>query len=363
MDTQAGVYLHIPFCKRKCNYCAFVSYCNTERIEAYADALIEEIRSRGDGSTVSTVYVGGGTPSLLTSEQVARIMTAVREAHAVTQDAEITIEVNPESVTEEWAKACLQAGVNRVSVGVQSFSDEVLRKAGRLHNGETALKAIEILQKVGFSNISADLIIGLPSQTATQLYQDVTRLALSGVTHVSVYGLSVEEGTPFSQNGVTADDDEEAIRYENAVKLLQKYGFLRYEVSNFAMDGYESRHNVKYWFGVPYYGYGVAAHSLVRGERLENTSDLDAYLQGAKEKTRITLTHDDERLEALIFPLRTKWGVDLASYEKRFGVDLTKSKAVELARLKDFLTVREGKLLLTDRGYYVQDAVLAQLTN
>lgn len=284
---ELGLYIHIPFCKQKCLYCDFPSYSHMESLyESYIDALCREITGQGvlfSGHQVNTIYIGGGTPTLLPLPLLLQVIATVKTSFYVTPDAEVSMEANPGTVDGSMLADLRAHGVNRLSFGVQSFTDALLQEAGRIHSGDEGVAAVRAAQQAGFSNINIDLMYGLPLQTLTN-FQDSLRLAVDlAVPHISVYGLKVEEGTPFAHRFAAnslmlpAEEEEEAM-YEETVRFLPQCGYERYEISNYAAPGHLCRHNLKYWHYSSYLGLGAAAHSFINRERLANTRDVRTYI-------------------------------------------------------------------------------------
>lgn len=362
-----GLYIHIPFCIRKCAYCDFVSFSDMEaQFDAYLDALISEMRSY-HGAAVDTVFIGGGTPTALGAAQLARLFAAVRENFDVAAGAEFTIEANPGTVTDEKISTVLSGGVNRVSVGVQSFNDRELRAIGRIHDAKTAYDTVISLDKAGFSNISIDLMASLPYQTLESLKNTLDTAVSLPIKHISVYSLIIEDNTPIKkkyEDGSYAmpDEDEDREMYRYTAEFLKKNGFCRYEISNYKKPGFESRHNLKYWDCDEYIGIGLAAHSYVNGVRYYNTSDMEKYLVGICREGEERLTSEDMRGEFMMLGLRKTSGVSAAEFKKRFGAEL---EAVYGDIIKRYvalglLAYTDGRLRLTERGLDVANTVMCE---
>lgn len=328
-----GLYVHIPFCRQKCGYCDFISFVvGDEAIDSYVTVLCAEIVAQGGlfasggRRRVDTIYLGGGTPSLLTAEQVERIFSSLRAAFAVDETAEITIEANPGTVTQDKMTAWRRVGINRVSLGIQSLQDHVLAKAGRIHGRSEALRCLQELRQAGFVNLSADLIYGLPGQKLDDVVQDCRELVRLGLEHLSVYGLTVEDDTPFrqlQQQGRLALPEEEVedAMYEAVVHELESAGYERYEISNYCRSGHYSRHNSKYWRFAEYLGLGAGAHSFVSGRRWANPAELEEYLQVEWPGFSLPdqLDPDIQQGEYIMLALRTRQGVDAEDYQRHFG--------------------------------------------
>ena len=323
---MAGLYIHIPFCKTRCLYCDFFSTTQFERIDAYVDKLIEEIhlRKHTTHQAIQTIYIGGGTPSLLPSPHIERILEAIGIEHM----DEITMEINPGDANKTYLQALYQAGIQRLSIGIQSFQDELLKTIGRRHNAQQAIQTIHSAQEVGFKNISIDLIYALPTQTMEQWKADIEMAVQLGIQHISSYGLIYEEGTSLThlleQGAIEPiDEDIENEMYDYLCERLQQAGFEHYEVSNFALPGYKAIHNSNYWNGTPYIGIGAGAHSYYKRIadddtqyiRSSNPNDLDAYmacnLQQDTWREKEILTPIDRYNEYIMLALRTNQGISL----------------------------------------------------
>lgn len=368
--NMAGLYVHIPFCKSRCIYCDFYSTTREAEKEAYVTALCREIAARKQEfahTRVRTIYIGGGTPSLLSSEQLNRILSKLHEEYDVAEDAEVTVEMNPEDID---APRIWGGSINRVSLGIQTFDEGLLRFLRRRHSAERAVEAVRNLQQAGIRNISIDLIYGLPGQTMELWERDLDKAFELGVQHLSAYALSYEEGTPLwqmRQQGKVKETSEilSVKMFELLCKRAKEAGFLHYEISNFAQPGRESRHNSSYWTGEPYLGFGPGAHSYDgRRTRRANNADLSAYLQAeVAPATFETLTNEELYDEAVMCGLRTARGIDLCEVERRFGLqrsDYLQQMAhphIEAGRL----VVKEGWLHLSEDALMVSDDIMSDL--
>ena len=332
---MAGIYVHIPFCVSRCIYCDFYSTTyGREVMERYVDAVCNELTLRRDyveGETVSTVYLGGGTPSLLSSEMLSRLFARIDSEYSLDANAEITIEANPDDLNAELVCSLPSMGVNRISIGVQTFDDEKLRILRRRHTGEQAVRAVEQCYNGGIKNISIDLIYGLPAQTLDMWEEDLKRAFSLPISHLSAYSLMYEEGTALwklrKQHQVCEADDGLSLEmYEMLMNYASKNGMEHYEISNFALPRMASRHNSSYWNGSLYLGCGPSAHSYNRKTRRWNTSDLKAYIEanGDVEQKNLTLGEilDDATLfnDLIITSLRTSAGLSLTSLKEKFGM-------------------------------------------
>lgn len=361
--TNVGVYVHVPFCKAKCRYCSFVSTVNPSGQSLYVGRVTEEIASFRDGLKADTVYFGGGTPSCLYPGALTEIFAAIKNKFAVTGNAEITCEANPESATPEFLEECLKIGVNRLSFGLQCADDGVLKKAGRLHDVAAFVRAVKMAKLSGISNISADFIIGLEGETRDILKKTLDLIVENDIRHVSAYSLSVEKGSIMFRSDYRPDEDAMADDYAFAVDYLRQAGFSRYEVSNFSKNGQISRHNYKYWTHAPYVGFGPSAHSYYDNYRVANTDNIAAYLSGRNERTKEFIDLDQKREETVMLRLRLAEGLDLSEYEKEFGEDLLKQKSAEVKKLSGLgvIGINGERLFVTDKGEYVLNSIITEL--
>ncbi|MCH5155501.1 MAG: radical SAM family heme chaperone HemW [Clostridiales bacterium] len=361
VGKKYGVYIHIPFCKAKCKYCAFVSTPDFSLQKSYVSALLGEInRCQLKGSDVDSIYIGGGTPSCLYSGGIAEILTAVKNNFNVLSDAEITVECNPESVDDAFADECKESGVNRISMGLQSQCTVVLLASGRIHTLEQYKTAIDILSR-RFDNISSDIILGLPLQDISDIEQSLN--LMTELKHVSVYALSVEQGTPLYTEGYSVDDDMIADFYDCACKKLIGMGFYRYEVSNFAKIGYESRHNNKYWNCMPYIGFGVAAHGYDgKRTRYKHGDDISEYICSPVAESYL-LTDRDMYNEYVMLRLRTERGIAIDEFKKRFGYDFCERNADILNKLQSegLIVCADGAVKIAPDRLYVMNSIIEQL--
>lgn len=376
MKNEFGLYIHIPFCRQKCFYCDFPSFAGQEKkIDRYLQALEQEfalLRQRpyqkdGAGDTERkfaprTIYIGGGTPTALNAHQLKKLLEIVQKYVAVAEAEEFTVEMNPGTVDREKLLLLQQAGVNRLSVGVQSFDDHCLQKIGRIHTAQEAVNTIELAHNLGFGNISLDLIYGLPQQDREILTQSVERALALPVQHISIYGLQLEEGTVFQRIAdmgklqLPADELVEAM-HDYIVEKLPEDGYQRYEISNYAMPGYESKHNLSYWQDVEYLGLGSGAHSYWQGVRYENPREIDDYLGAIGEgKLPATLEEQVDRQahmeEYCFLGLRTAAGIDKNLFQQKFGVDLftVYGRTIEKLMAQDLLQHTARGIALTPLG-------------
>lgn len=365
-----SLYLHIPFCLRKCAYCDFPSYAGrTADIPAYVEALAGEIAQAGgrwQDRRVETVFFGGGTPSVLNGEQLRRLTEAVFAAFPVAPDAEISMEANPGTLTTGKLRAYREAGVNRLSIGVQALNDRLLQSIGRIHTRDEAVRAVEAAQATGFDNVNVDLMYGLPAQTVEDFSDSLGQALTLGVQHLSLYSLIVEEGTPLFlrvRNGEPIPGDEETLTMQHeAARLLADHGLERYEISNYALPGRECRHNLTYWRRGEYLGLGCAAHSLMEETRFSNPSSLTRYLSGERETERQPLDDGDRLEELVMLSLRTREGMDLTQYRRLCPGNLCHADAlIERMTREGLAESTADRLRLTERGMDVLNAVIEAL--
>lgn len=348
----AGLYVHVPFCKRKCLYCDFYSAADMFRADDYVRAVIRNILAAG--LTYDTVYFGGGTPSLLTDEQISAVLSAAD----ISDGAEISMECNPESADFAYLCGLKSAGVNRVSFGIQSLDDGELAALGRLHNADNACEAVLSAYRAGFENISADIMLATPMQTLKSLNRTFDRLLKLPISHVSAYLLKVEKGTPLSFDGLllekVPDEDETADMYLTAAERLSAAGFEQYEISNFARKGFECRHNLKYWRCEEYFGIGPSAHSFLDGERFYCSPDTEKFISDSSQE-RVSLgTGGDPEEKAMLALRLTKEGLRLEDFPE------AESRAEPL--LKSGLVKKEqGALMLTAEGCLVSNEIICRL--
>ena len=348
------VYIHIPFCLKKCLYCDFYSITDKSLITAYTDTLIEEIKSH-KGEKTQTVYIGGGTPTSIRDE-LLRIVDAVNETFILADDYEFTVEANPGVVDESLFKSLFRKGVNRISLGVQSFNDDELKSLGRIHNSDDAIKSIDMIKGAGFTNFSIDLMFAIPGQTIESLLSSLDWIKKLSPPHVSVYSLILEEGTPFYDMELQLpDEDTEREMYYLITDELKKCGLSRYEISNYAKPGFESRHNTGYWRDTEYIGLGAGAHSYKNNQRYENASDVCLYINGGGRKTEVIDIDENERaLELFMLGLRMTEGVE---YNGEF------SERVNPLIEKGLLKTENGRLKLTDKGTDLANLVFMEFLN
>lgn len=372
METKPiGLYVHIPFCKKKCNYCDFCSVvCDGDRITRYTENLIREIESykRNPKIIIDTVFFGGGTPSVLDAGSFLRISSAIYESFDVALDTEFSVEVNPATLTDEKLSAFRKAGVNRISIGLQSIHENEMKILGRIHTYEDFLKTFHMVRAAGIKNINVDLMYGIPEQTVSSFKKTLDAVIALSPEHVSAYGLIVEEGTPFYQNRDKLrlpDEETEYDMYLMADKILAESGYGHYEISNYSGLEYQCRHNIKYWRDEEYIGVGLAAHSYYLGKRFYNTESFDEYFEefGAKYRKEENANVGLDKFEYAMLGLRLSEGISLAEYKKLFGESFASGNEDKLdAYIKaGFMNIENGRLFFTAKGFYISNAIMAEL--
>ena len=364
---MAGIYIHVPFCRHKCSYCDFVSFPDKmEYAEAYMACLYKELKMRGDelkDYTFDTVYFGGGTPSYIPPKLILGAMNQIKKCFRLAKNAEITLELNPGTIGEAKVKTYLQAGINRFSIGLQTAIDSQLADLGRIHNARDYVYATKLLKGQDFST---DVMLGLKNQTKEDVRKTIELAHACGSKHISMYALTVEDGTPIYTdylNGELPDSDEVAEMYEYGVKLLKELGYERYEISNFAVPGYESKHNLNYWKRGEYIGVGVSASSFMQGKRFTNTFDLDEYMKCVISGFYPAVTSEqvdeaDAKFEFIMLALRTKYGVNMKEYKEKFNVSLAEDFPNALQKTAKYLELDGDILRIKDEYLYVQNSVL-----
>ena len=373
-----AIYLHIPFCKRKCAYCDFASWSGREgQWRQYFDALVTEIRHWSeitdfgllkDRFLVKTLFIGGGTPTLVAPEYISELIRACRGLARFSEDIEITLEGNPGTISPDKLAVYRRAGVNRLSLGAQSFDDGLLESLGRIHTAKEIVESVHMARDAGFDNLNLDLMYALPGQSVRQWLDTLERAIETGVEHLSAYSLIVEEGTPMASRvmrGEAVMPDDEAVNamQRAAIDRLSRAGYCRYEISNYAKPGRACRHNLVYWNRGDYLGLGCAAHSMVDECRFCNPATLEDYLSGARREDFQRLTRQDAMEETVMLSTRTTRGLDLAAWRLRYGrpFERGRERVIERLRGAGLIDVSDGHLSLTTTGMEVQNAVVLEL--
>ena len=377
--NNLGLYIHIPFCRKKCKYCDFLSFpCTSEQVyREYVTALCMEMDSRREDCesyVVDSVFIGGGTPSLISPEDIRRLMDTVRKDFHLAEDAEITIETNPASITQAKLDAYLASGINRISIGIQSFDNHILRRLGRLHDKNEAFQKIQMVRKSGFTNINIDLMFGIPEQPMKTWLDTIRQGIFLGPQHISLYSLQLEKGTPLYkevyEDKLFAPTPEILDRemYHEAIRLLRPAGYVHYEISNTAFPGKERKHNLKYWSYDEYLGLGPGASSFFGGQRFKNHGKMNRYIDAIKkhqvpmDERSIERYSEQEEMGIYVFTgLRKAEGISLDDFRQRFERDLfSVYDPAILRRYKGLLKLSENQLYLTDAGMDVSNTVMAE---
>lgn len=366
-----GLYVHVPFCLKKCAYCDFCSFISADfpKRSEYLDALCREIDSYANkGIFLDTIFFGGGTPSLLSGDDFLKIVEHIRSSFTLSENPEFTIEANPKTLTEENLSAYISAGVNRVSLGLQSANKNELSALGRIHTYEEFLESYELLRKCGIENVNVDLMYGIPEETKDSFLNTLNKVTALSPEHISVYGLILEEGTPLYESIDSyrmPTEDEECDMYYLAADFLRERGYFHYEISNYAKAGFECRHNLKYWHCEEYIGVGLAAHSYFDGKRFGNTTDPYAYLDSKSGiiTTEEALDSDSAAYEFVMLGLRLRDGFSLSEYKALFGKDFLHGREQKIAQFTGagYITLSNDRIALTEKGFYVSNSILNEL--
>lgn len=375
---MAGLYIHIPFCMKKCNYCDFISYTDKADcfVVSYCDALKKEMQFYSQSMRsylFDTVFIGGGTPSYINQKHIVGILNSLKEHFYIEKNAEITIEANPGTLNEEKLFAYKNAGINRLSLGVQSMDDDVLKVIGRIHNSSEAENSFHLARECGFDNINIDIMYALPTQSLESYKATLNKIVELSPEHISAYSLILEDGTRLERMCKAGEvelpnEDEAYLMHREGIAFLTENGYKRYEISNYAKEGYECKHNLNYWQNGEYLGLGVAAHSAVRinGKinRWANSSDIEAYIDSHQNKSmQEVISKDEEMFEFLMLSLRKTDGFSLTEFKNRFGISFFDKykKQAEVLKNKDWLTFSGDRLKLTDEGLDMQNEALTEL--
>ena len=370
-NSPMEIYIHIPFCIRKCDYCDFLSGPSGPKEQAdYVQALLREIQAveEGEGRSVSSIFIGGGTPSVLDERLLGDILREIRNRLKMEEDAEITIEVNPGTANIGKLQAYREMGINRLSIGLQSPEDRELKILGRIHNYGQFLETYQEARTVGFDNINIDLMSAIPDQTYEGWVKNLRTVAELEPEHISAYSLIVEEGTPFAARKLNLpDEDTEYNIYEATAQILKEYGFEQYEISNYARKGRECRHNVGYWTRQDYLGFGLGASSLYGKERFANTADMKKYLENSKNPEKIrekepSLTREDEMAEFMFLGLRMTKGISKADFQRCFGctIESVYGEVLEKYESMELLLEKDGRIFLSREGIHVSNSIMAE---
>ncbi len=369
---KIGLYVHTPLCLKKCNYCDFCSYpvAGADWRGLYIDKITAEIESyNGKNIKLDTIFFGGGTPSLLTAAEFKRICNSINNTFEIDENVEVTLEANPKTFIRENLKEYISCGVNRLSIGLQSIHENELKILGRIHNFDDFIIGYNLARDMGIKNINVDLMYGIPAQTKESFSKTLDCVLSLKPEHISLYGLILEEGTPFWEikNELNIpNEDEECDMYYIAAEKLRSNGYSHYEISNYAKDGYKSRHNLKYWHSQEYIGVGVSAYSYFNGERYGNSSDISEYLSEKSKKYnyREAIDRTTEMYEYVMLGLRLKEGISLLNYKEYFGEDFMNAERIEKISKYinlDYMIIDQDRISLTERGFYISNSILTEL--
>ena len=375
MMEKLSLYIHIPFCVKKCEYCDFYSLCDLSLREKYVNALIAQIkdfRSEAKNKLVDTIYFGGGTPSLLSGDAMLRIMKTIRSVFRVAEEAEISMEANPGTLNPEKLSAYREAGINRLSLGLQSADPRELKRLGRIHTREEFESSFLLARLEGFQNINVDIMYALPDQTEQTLSDTLDYVIALDPDHISFYGLKIEPETPFGKDETIEDalpvEDTQADMYLNSVEKLENAGFLQYEISNFSKPGFECIHNLKNWKCRDYLGFGPAAHSFFDGKRFSYKKDIDAFLADPLKRDQLydeyeQLTYGDVAWQFVMLGFRLRLGIDVIEYEERFGDDFDARYLEKMAPFidKQYILKTKNGYRLSRRGLLISNYILSEI--
>lgn len=362
-----SAYIHIPFCTDKCYYCNFISLVNKNKYEdLYLNELKNEISNELDllKPCLNTVYIGGGTPSIIDIHYYNKLLSIIYEKATVKENPEITMEVNPGTVDINYLRSIKSLGINRLSIGIQSFNDEILKSLNRKHSRDEAIQAIELARKAGFENISIDLMYGLPGQDLSIWQETLSQTAKLDIEHISAYGLKIEEGTRFFKTlpAILPAEEINAEMYIKAVEFLTEHGFKHYEISNFAKPDYPSRHNLAYWKNQEYFGFGLGAHGYVNGSRYSNFCNMEKYLENPDKKEQSHEVSKQEMIEEAIFlVLRLTEGINIDKFKEDYGINLIENykEIIQKYVSNGFMQVTQENLKLTIEGILISNTILS----
>ena len=372
-NKKIELYVHIPFCVKKCDYCDFLSApAGRDTQEQYVQALLHEIQTEGGRrkEPVASVFIGGGTPSILEADLLEKILKALYRCFYIEKEAEVTMEANPGTLTLEKLRICRENGVNRLSLGLQSPDDTELASLGRIHDYQQFLESYQMAREAGFHNVNVDLMFGIPGQTRDGWEKSLRIVAALNPEHISAYSLIIEEGTPFAaRNLKLPDEDTEYQMYEDTARILGEYGFEQYEISNYAKVGKACIHNIGYWTGVSYLGLGLGAASLMDGCRFTNTTSLERYTTASRKpdfpdnirKDLIKLTRQEQMEEFMFLGLRLRLGISKDEFAQRFGIPIEEIYGDVIRRYKELALLQEenGRIFLSRHGIHVSNTVMA----
>ncbi|WP_313342915.1 radical SAM family heme chaperone HemW [Sedimentibacter sp.] len=373
---RLGIYVHVPFCKKKCNYCDFYSVkWDYEAENKYIEAILNEIKGYKEKLsifTADTIFFGGGTPTIIKPSNLKRIIESINDLIVIDKNAEITVEANPNTLSHENLIAYKKIGINRLSIGIQSLNDEILKKIGRIHNGDEALSSIDRAKKNGFENINADVMFNIPGQNVKDIENTIDRIIEKDIKHISFYSLKLEKETPLyimeQSNKITMpEEDEERKMYYAGRSAMEKRNLMQYEISNFALKGYECKHNFKYWNQEEYIGLGPSAHSFLNNIRFSNLSDLNLYCENLKSNKFERITHeelseDDLMFEYIMLRLRLTEGININEFNNKFSTDFKGMYKMQINYLhkNNLIDLSENNIKLTQKGMDISNYVIEE---
>lgn len=372
---MAGIYIHIPFCKKRCIYCDFYSTTSGHLKEAYIDALEKEIDLRKDyaeNEVIETIYFGGGTPSQLLPSEAERIINRIKSVHRLSRNPEITLEANPDDISEKFLDGLRNTDINRISIGIQTFNDERLKFLNRRHDSRQAVKAVGMCREYGYDNISIDLIYGFPEESGDEWEKDIDKAVSLGIQHISAYHIIYEESTRLTrmleEGKIKEIDEDNSIRqFETLMSKLKDAGFIHYEISNFCKPGMHSRHNTSYWQNKRYIGLGASAHSYNLESRQWNVADINTYIKALNEGGKFFETENldiySHYNDYILTSLRTMWGADIAYIREKFGERLSEYFLKNADRYIDSgdIESRDGKYIINEKGIFISDGIMSDL--
>ncbi len=374
---KLGIYIHIPFCSKKCNYCDFYSVnWNDEAENKYTEAVLNEIKGYKDklkaGYTVDTIFFGGGTPTIIKPASLHRIMEGLSEILEIDKYSEISMEANPNTLTAEKLREYREIGINRLSIGIQSLNDEILKKIGRIHSSREALEAVDRAKNIGFENINTDIMFNIPGQTIDDIEDTLTKIIEKDIKHISFYSLKLEKGTPMytmeKNNKIIMPDEEyERDMYYAGRDVMEERRLFQYEISNFAREGFECRHNLKYWNQEEYIGLGPSSHSFLNNVRYSNPSDLAVYCErgmrnGPERIILEELDNDDLAFEYIMLRLRLTEGLNLKDFNNKFSADFNEMYSSQISYLikNSLLELKDDNIRLTKKGMDISNYVIEE---
>ena len=376
MNKPLSIYVHIPFCIKKCDYCSFISLTNFKLVKDYFLCLEKEIKNYILNNnlkeySVKSIYFGGGTPSSVEESYICSILKLLKNNLNINRDAEITIEINPSTNTLQKLVAYKKAGFNRVSIGIQSMCNKSLQKVGRIGNKKLSIETVKNAKKAGFKNISCDIMLGLPNSSFFSIKNDLRTLINLDVKHFSCYMLMVEENTKLKENidkkRIKTKSDEECVKYYNKItKFLKKHNIFRYEVSNFSYKGYESIHNLGYWSNREYIGFGLSSHSYFNKTRYANTENMEEYINNLKNNKSVvvfseTLDLVKQKEEFVMLSLRKSEGIDIKEYNNLFNCDFLQEKQNKIKKINDFIEIKNNFLYVKEEYFSILNSIILEL--